>query len=33
MDRIIEATAIVEGLPLVTSDAQIQQCKAEKTTW
>jgi len=33
MDRIIGATAIVEGLPLVTADVQIQQSKAVKTIW
>ncbi len=33
MDRIIGATAIVEDLPLVTADAQIQQSKAVKAIW
>jgi predicted nucleic acid-binding protein len=33
MDRIIGATAIVEGLPLVTADLQIQKCDALKTIW
>ena len=30
---IIGATAIVEDLPLVTADAQIQQSKAVKAIW
>ena len=33
MDRIIGTTAIVEGLPLVTADAQIQQSKTVGTIW
>ena len=33
MDRIIGATAIVEDLPLVTADAQIQQSKTVGTIW
>lgn len=33
MDRIIGATAIAEGLPLLTADADIQQSKAVKTIW
>jgi predicted nucleic acid-binding protein len=33
MDCIIGTTAIVEGLPLVTADAHIQQFKAVKTIW
>jgi PIN domain nuclease of toxin-antitoxin system len=33
MDRIIGATAIVEGLPLVTSDAGIQDSNSLRTIW
>jgi PIN domain nuclease of toxin-antitoxin system len=32
-DRIIGATALVEGIPLVTADAQIRRSKAVKTIW
>lgn len=33
MDRIIGATAIVEGLTLVTADAAIRRSKAFSTLW
>ena len=33
MDRIIGATALVEGCPLVTADDAIQRAKAVKTIW
>jgi PIN domain nuclease of toxin-antitoxin system len=33
VDRIIGATAIVEGLPLVTADRAIQRAKAVTTVW
>ena len=33
MDRIIGATALIEGLPLVTADEQIQRSRAVKTIW
>jgi PIN domain nuclease of toxin-antitoxin system len=33
MDRIIGATALVEGLKLITSDAMIQRSKAVQTIW
>ena len=33
MDRIIGATALVEGCPLVTADDAIQKAKAVKTIW
>jgi PIN domain nuclease of toxin-antitoxin system len=33
MDRIIGATAIVEGCPLITADAVIQASKAVATVW
>ncbi len=32
-DRIIAATAIVEGLPLVTADERIQRSKVAQTVW
>lgn len=32
-DRIIGATAIVEGMPLVTADKQIRQTKLAQTIW
>ena len=32
-DRIIGATALVEGLPLLTSDRQIRRSKAVRTVW
>lgn len=32
-DRIIAATALVEGLALVTSDHQIRQSRALRTIW
>lgn len=32
-DRIIAATALVEGIPLVTADAEIQRSKALRTVW
>jgi PIN domain nuclease of toxin-antitoxin system len=32
-DRIIAATALVEGIPLVTADADIQKSKALHTIW
>ncbi len=32
-DRIIAATAIVEGFPLVTADKQIRQAKVVETIW
>lgn len=32
-DRIIAATAIVEGLPLVTADERIRQSGAVQTIW
>jgi PIN domain nuclease of toxin-antitoxin system len=32
-DRIIGATALIEGLPLVTADEQIQRSRAVKTIW
>ena len=33
MDRIIAATAIVEGLPLLTADRNIRRSKLVKTIW
>jgi PIN domain nuclease of toxin-antitoxin system len=32
-DRIIAATAMVEGMPLVTADKQIRQAKVVETIW
>jgi PIN domain nuclease of toxin-antitoxin system len=32
-DRIIAATAIVEGMPLVTADQQIHQAKVAQAIW
>jgi PIN domain nuclease of toxin-antitoxin system len=32
-DRIIGATALVEGLPLVTADREIRRSKAVQTIW
>ena len=32
-DRIIGATALVEGLSLLTADRQIRRCKAISTVW
>jgi PIN domain nuclease of toxin-antitoxin system len=32
-DRVIAATALVEGIPLVTADRAIRQTKAVKTIW
>ena len=32
-DRLIGATAIVEGVPLVTADKQIRQAKVVETIW
>jgi PIN domain nuclease of toxin-antitoxin system len=32
-DRLISATAIVEGMPLVTADARIQASGVVKTIW
>jgi PIN domain nuclease of toxin-antitoxin system len=32
-DRIIGATAVVEGLPLVTADREIRKSKAIQTIW
>jgi|SRR5579884_201953 len=32
-DRVIAATAIVEGIPLVTADQRIQQSGVVKTIW
>jgi PIN domain nuclease of toxin-antitoxin system len=32
-DRIIGATALVEGIPLVTADDEIQRSKALRTIW
>ncbi len=33
VDRIIAATALVEGLPLVTADREIRRSKALRTIW
>jgi PIN domain nuclease of toxin-antitoxin system len=33
MDRMIGATAIVEGLALITADAAIRKSKAVATLW
>jgi PIN domain nuclease of toxin-antitoxin system len=32
-DRIIGATALVEGLPLLTADREIRRSKAVQTIW
>jgi len=32
-DRLIGATALVEGIPLVTKDRNIRSCKQLKTIW
>lgn len=32
-DRIIAATGMVEGMPLVTADKQIRQAKVVETVW
>lgn len=32
-DRLIAATAMVEGVPLVTADARIRQAKIVQTIW
>lgn len=32
-DRLIAATAMVEGIPLVTADARIRQSKVVETVW
>jgi PIN domain nuclease of toxin-antitoxin system len=32
-DRVIAATALVEGIPLVTADDDIQRSKALRTIW
>jgi PIN domain nuclease of toxin-antitoxin system len=32
-DRLIAATAIIEGMPLVTADARIRQSKVVETVW
>ena len=32
-DRLIAATAMVEGMPLVTADARIRQAKVVETVW
>ena len=33
MDRIIAATALTEGIPLVTADERIRRSKVVKTIW
>lgn len=33
MDRILGATALVEGLPLITADARIRKSKVVPTIW
>jgi PIN domain nuclease of toxin-antitoxin system len=33
VDRLIAATAIVEGMPLVTADIRIRQSKVVETVW
>jgi len=33
MDRIITATAMVEGVPLVTADRNIRRSRLVKTIW
>jgi len=33
MDRIIGATALIEGLPLVTADEQIRRSRVVRTIW
>ena len=33
MDRIIAATALTEGMPLVTADERIRRSKVVKTIW
>ena len=33
VDRIIGATALVEGLPLLTADREIRRSRAVKTIW
>jgi len=33
MDRIIAATALAEGIPLVTADQRIRRSRAVKTIW
>jgi PIN domain nuclease of toxin-antitoxin system len=32
-DRVIGATALVEGIPLVTANSEIQRSKAIRTVW
>ena len=32
-DRLIGATALVEGIPLITKDRNIRSCKQLKTIW
>ena len=32
-DRIIAATAIVKGIPLITSDREIRKCRSLATIW